>query len=710
MDKSQYTIALLLPDLTDRYSETILQGALKGAEECGAGLVCFVGSSISTFLYPRPEDNEVYKLVTNRRFDGIITISEAVGSSSREDENISFYSRYETMPIVTIGSKIGKIPCINIDEESALNELYDHLYDDHKYRNLVFLGDMQDIVYAERRKTAFLKFVKRRGVKKYDIVTGGYSKAEIYRGTTDFLKDHVMPDVFICVDDYTARHLIAYLQGLGLSVPQDVAVTGFDDIQESREMVPSLTTVSQPLFDMGYKGFQLLYAGMQKEYELKDLSLPTILTLRESCGCTLSDSERLDTERDMLMQMSKQKKILENKYETIAHLSHELFTSLLNPELLYDIVSEAILNAGLKSAHVVRYTKDPLGDMALISLSVPESDDEYNTFRVSEILPDKLWEKQAPLRCAVSPLYYQEESLGHMVVELGEIDGIFIEALTSLLASIEKDREYLDEFREKNDANQMQLMRASKLASLGTIASGLAHEVNNPNNFIMMNIDILGDIVRQLLPAIEKQIEDKDTLVSGIPVHELSGKTLQLVDGITKGSRRIKYLVNELKDYSRPQPEQAAFFSVNAMVNSALVLLNNLIQESTAHFVLKLEEDIPEVLGQKHQIEQVIVNLVTNACHALSSTTKSLGLSTFRVKNNVCIRVEDEGVGMTVEQQTQIFDPFFTTKRQSGGSGLGLSISSRIISDHDGRIEVRSKPGRGTVFNVIIPIPAKEKL
>jgi polar amino acid transport system substrate-binding protein len=145
---------------------------------------------------------------------------------------------------------------------------------------------------------------------------------------------------------------------------------------------------------------------------------------------------------------------------------------------------------------------------------------------------------------------------------------------------------------------------------------------------------------------------------------------------------------------------------VNAVLKSATSLLSNMITKSSSNFSVKYAENLPILKGNSHRLEQVMINLIQNACQALLDTRRRLSLSTsFDEKTcSVVVKVHDEGIGIPPEVLPHITDPFFTTKSDSGGIGLGLSISSRIVKEHGGLLTFTSEPGTGTTAEMILPV------
>lgn len=258
------------------------------------------------------------------------------------------------------------------------------------------------------------------------------------------------------------------------------------------------------------------------------------------------------------------------------------------------------------------------------------------------------------------------------------------------------------------EMRQQQLLQADKMATLGTLVSGVAHEINNPNNFILLNANIISEVWKNIGPVLERHYEDNgDFTMAGMPYSRAKEKIARLIDGIAEGAVRIQKIVESLKNFARQDAgELNQTVDLNVIMESAITITHNLIKRSTNHFTVEYGEGLPAVRGNAQQLEQVIINLITNSCQALPSTDRKLQLRTAldRTGTHVRVTVQDDGSGISKENMKHIFDPFFTTKRTSGGTGLGLSISYNIIQRHQGKLTLDSLPGRGTTAIITLPI------
>jgi signal transduction histidine kinase len=275
----------------------------------------------------------------------------------------------------------------------------------------------------------------------------------------------------------------------------------------------------------------------------------------------------------------------------------------------------------------------------------------------------------------------------------------------------------LQESNEHLKRTQTQLVNAEKMASLGQLTAGIAHEINNPINFITSNIHPLKRNIGEIVDAINDHM-NIDPEKAGEQLKELRVKadrmglneSIEELDGIIKsiaeGSARTAEIVRGLRNFSRLDEADLKDSDLNEGIRNTLTVLAPQFRDR-----VKLElalGDLPKVECYPGKVNQVFMNILTNAIHATAARTgdhdPAVRVSTEVTGEHVVIVIQDNGIGMNDEVKSRIFDPFFTTKPVGEGTGLGMAIVYGIVQDHRGEILVESTPGVGTEFKVILPI------
>ncbi|MGH7493073.1 MAG: PAS domain-containing sensor histidine kinase [bacterium] len=260
---------------------------------------------------------------------------------------------------------------------------------------------------------------------------------------------------------------------------------------------------------------------------------------------------------------------------------------------------------------------------------------------------------------------------------------------------------------ELAEIRRQQLRQADNLASLGILVAGVAHEINNPNNYILLNAKLLSRGWREIKPILDEYAASNgDFILAGLGYAQMYDKITQLFGGLIDGSKRIQKIVHSLTTFARDGGVGAKeLFDANAVLTNAVTIVDTLIKKSTDNFSAHFAPNLPLLRGNAQQLEQVLINLITNSCQALQHREAYLRLETAHdaEHDNVIIRVMDGGNGIRESDLKRIFDPFFTTKREIGGTGLGLSISYKIIKDQGGDLSFTSQAGNGTTATVKLP-------
>ncbi len=271
-------------------------------------------------------------------------------------------------------------------------------------------------------------------------------------------------------------------------------------------------------------------------------------------------------------------------------------------------------------------------------------------------------------------------------------------------------RNITDKMRLGEEARLLQgkLIQANKMTSLGMLVSGIAHEINNPNHFIMANAEMVSDAWKDTADILADHYRTHgDFPLGGVPYSEMRYIMPRLLTAMAEGAARIKNIVDNLKDFSKQgSADQYKAVDVNQAVTAAAALVSSQIGKFTDRFEIREGVDLPLAEGNKQQIEQVVINLVMNALQSLRNKNEAVIVATSYDKEADCIQilVKDEGIGMAQEELSRITEPFYTSRIDEGGTGLGLSISYSLIKNHQGTLTFSSEPGKGTT--VIVSLPA----
>ncbi len=257
------------------------------------------------------------------------------------------------------------------------------------------------------------------------------------------------------------------------------------------------------------------------------------------------------------------------------------------------------------------------------------------------------------------------------------------------------------------ERQRLQLIQADKMASLGILVSGVAHEINNPASFTLFNASLLKTTWEGVLPILHSYMkENGDFNIGGMNFSKVSANVLPLINGIKEGAERIQRIVSVLKDYVRQDTNgNKELLNINDVVQSAVSILSTMCRKHTNNFRVELSANVLSTIGNHQQLEQVIINLIQNACESLTSRDQSIVVRTTDSvgKGHIAVIVSDQGSGIKPTDLTKITAPFFTTKQDYGGTGLGLSVSDGIVKDHGGRLSFESNVGKGTIVTLLLP-------
>ena len=382
-----------------------------------------------------------------------------------------------------------------------------------------------------------------------------------------------------------------------------------------------------------------------------------------------------------------------------------------------------VATSGLRGLQLAR--AEPKPDLILLDVMMPEMDG----YQVLEQLKADPETRDIPVIFLTALSADSDEERGF---ELGAVDYIYKPCHLSILLArvriqleLKKSRDWLKhqndyleaEVERRHQENQqvhLQLLQSEKLAAIGQLAAGIAHEINNPIGFVNSNLNTLNGYIDDLFAM----LDGYDGLIAGLgPEAEdlrrnlrqlkqqrdldyLRGDIPQLIAESREGLSRVKGIIQDLKDFSHADEHKWEVADLHRGLDSTLnIIWNELKYHCTVH---KEYGEIPRIYCMPSQLNQVFMNLLVNAAQAITDKG-DIRITTGHGQGEVWVEIADSGQGIAPELLNRLFEPFFTTKPVGKGTGLGLSISQNIVSKHGGRIDVSSEVGKGSVFRICLP-------
>jgi PAS domain S-box-containing protein len=298
------------------------------------------------------------------------------------------------------------------------------------------------------------------------------------------------------------------------------------------------------------------------------------------------------------------------------------------------------------------------------------------------------------------------------------------EQLLATSAKIEAQNDELKNTLKRLEETQAHMIQSEKMASIGQLAAGVAHEINNPTGFVSSNLKTLLDYQQDISELIDKYHAFTDSLKSNgnfaslsdeirdniqeikafeddIDIEYILEDVTDLIGDCREGTDRIKKIVLDLKDFAHPGEDKIQTLDINNGLESTLNVVNNEIKYKAT--VQKDFGDIPAIKGYPQQLNQVFMNILVNAAQAIEKKGE-IAIRTSKVDDQVEVKISDTGSGIPEENLQKIFDPFFTTKDVGKGTGLGMNIAYNIVKKHHGTIAVDSQVGKGTTFTIRLPV------
>jgi PAS domain S-box-containing protein len=415
----------------------------------------------------------------------------------------------------------------------------------------------------------------------------------------------------------------------------------------------------------------------------------------------------IESARDVTEQKRMEKALLksEEKYRLLVNYAGDS---------IFIVQDETLKFSNPKTQEITGYSAEELAKIPLVNLIHPEDRDRvfegYKTRLNGEKYPDAL-------------SFRIITKTGHEVWTQLNTTSITWEGRPATLNFL-RDISAIKQAVEEKKRFEAQLTQSEKMASIGQLAAGVAHEINNPTGFVSSNLKTLSDYIkdisnlskeyRKLIAALKEnsnadaghfdvsgQVKRIASLEKEVDLDFVLKDIFELIEESQEGTERIKKIVQDLKDFAHPGEDKPKFADINQNMDSTVNVVWNELKYKAD--VAKDYGDLPQVQCYPQLLNQVFMNLLVNAAQSLEEHGE-IRIKTRAENGSVEIKISDTGCGIPKENLPRIFDPFFTTKGVGKGTGLGLNVAYNIIKKHHGKIEVKSAVGKGTTFTIRIPI------
>ncbi|MEO8214108.1 MAG: substrate-binding domain-containing protein, partial [Myxococcales bacterium] len=743
------------------YQTAVFSGAMAAARDADVNLICFTGGVLNSPDGFGARRNGVYDLANAETLDGLVILSGTIGNHVGPDELARYCQRFQGLPMANIGVELPGIPTFLVDNTSGLQKAVRHLVEVHGLRRIAFIRGPEVNEEAEQRLRTYRDTLLGCGLPyDPDLVTPGNFQAQAGAAAVRTLLDdrRVTFDAIVAANDDMALGAMAALRLRNVRIPEQVAIVGFDDVENARFASVPMATVRQPLWEQGRLATHSVITRMRGGVQDLHVVLPSEFVPRRSCGCRNQDvttafphvpganqdssagadgedgarayiAERVQAERRMQA---------EQWIRTLRRTGEVLLTSF-DTVSLAAALAEQMPTLGIPSCYLAMFEESPPLGVSVVgrptrlllaydaqSGVAPMKD--AGVFQAHRLVPPDLMPQHRPYALVVEPLFFDEQPLGFVVLEVGPPSGVVYEALRSQIATALKGALLVGQVRSearRREIEEKNLRQAQKMEAVGTLASGIAHEINTPMQFTTDTVNFLNeafgavgaafaayrDRARRLAEAAGEMemLADWDRKDSEADLDYFLSEGPPSFARAMDGLSRVATIVRAMKEFAHPGEGVMGAADMNRALTTTLAIARSeykYVADVTTSFGV-----LPPVVCHIGDLNQVFVNLLVNAAHAIQDVVKDSGkkgqirVGTAHVGEHVEVQIADTGCGIPEAIVDRIFDPFFTTKDAGKGTGQGLAIARSIVVDrHGGKIVCDSKVGIGTTFTISIPV------
>lgn len=794
--------------MTNSFSKTIWYSLQESATTLGVRLTAVLGGTIDHPRVPTPA-RKVYDLLDVRNFDGVLLHTAALSYYSNDQAVGGFLAELAGLPVVSFGVALDGVTSVGVRQAEAVKELVRHLSEAHGFRRFAFVAGPATQIEAQIRKAAFFEAIEEWGIgsDRVEVFPGEYNRESGAQAVRVLAARGGAPVALVCSNDDEAIGALEAARALGVAVPGQLAVVGFDDIDLASLQEPSLTSVGQPLIRQAGRALALLVARVRGGPVVHEFD-PAPLYFRESCGCkpkptvpasdkpglirdlmarqtnatdgyltflrnwisdyltafeylletgnptvlktqwtqyylhTAGDRERGISFRQLLVGLEAlfghhpgyQKATQENlmmagaaesrkgsrvdqttrTFFFILHGVETLIGQINDREGLASLPFSSLSPLGLSGVLLVRFgvlpqvlyfhsrwTEDtglPLGDFV-----------DYPA-----LLPAELESLDLPSHRIVVALTTENAYLGYAVFWTESPESFVCDFLANqfsgalqrieLLERVRDQRHSLEASLDETRRMQKQLVETEKVASLGRLVAGVAHEINTPLGTGITGTSFLLD----RLGEVQNQFENGSLARSGLQLFFSQGH--EALDGVLRNLMKAGELIQAFKGLGLDHGQgEWKPIQLNTLFGDLAAVYSGELKNRGIELKFEVPLVGPLVYSQPSALVQVVGELLENAMdHAFPAGFPGAPQVLLQVSVQADIlrlAVTDNGRGLDVEERRHIFDPLYTTRRPEGHAGLGLHLAFQLITRTlNGQMTVASEPGAGSCFLCLIPL------
>ena len=753
---------MLVDWLEDDYQTSVFCGALAAAQDADVNLICFTGGVLDSPDGFGARRNGVYDLANAQTVDGLVILSGTIGNHIGPAALARYCARYQGLPMANVGVALPGIPSFLVDNAAGLEGAIRHLIEVHGLRRIAFVRGPEVNDEAQQRFQVYRDTLARCGLPyDPDLVTPGNFQALAGASAVRTMLDErkVAFDAIVAANDAMALGAMEELQARQFRIPEQVAVVGFDDVENARFAAVPMATVRQPLWEQGRLATNSVITRLRGGGQDPEVVLPSEFVPRRSCGCgtrqdreptavrarpATGDTPDVGEDANATERVQGVRRIEAEQWIRVLRRTGEVLITSFDVNALASALAKQLPTLGIPSCYLSVFEELPSAGTSVVGRptrlllaydkrrgAAPLQG--FEAFPAERLVPTGLLPQDRRYALVVEPLFFEEQPLGFVVLEVGPTAGVIYEALRSQIATALKGSLLVGQVRDqarRRELEEKNVRHAMKMEAVGTLAAGIAHEINTPMQYTSDTITFLSEgfaaLCAQFVTYRDRARRLAETTGQGSLLAEWDNQDQDAdVDYILSegppsfaraldGMGRVAVIVRALKDFAHPGDGAMAPADLNRALTATLAIARN-EYKSTAEVTTDFGT-LPPVVCFIGDLNQVFLNLLVNAAHAIQDVVKKAGgkgqirIGTKHIGEHVEIQIADTGCGIPDEVAHRIYDPFFTTKEVGKGTGQGLSIARAIVVErHRGTIACESKLGIGTTFTITIPVAGRQR-